>query len=63
MRLSANSYARLSGWRDDKRLTDYQSRPANGWDIRTEAWLPAYPQLGGKLNFEQYYGNEVALVS
>lgn len=63
MRLSANSYARLSGWRNDKRLTDYQSRPANGWDIRTEVWLPAYPQLGGKLNFEQYYGDEVALVS
>lgn len=63
MRISANSYAHLSGWRDDKRLTGYQSRPANGWDIRSEAWLPVHLQLGGKLNFEQYYGNEVALVS
>ncbi|EGB0937240.1 invasin, partial [Escherichia coli] len=28
---------------------------------RAEGWLPAYPQLGGKLVYEQYYGNEVAL--
>lgn len=63
MRVSANSYAGLSGWRDDKRFMDYQSHPANGWDIRTEAWLPVYPQLGGKLNYEQYYGSEVALIS
>ncbi len=32
-----------------------------GWDVRTEAWLPFYPQLGGKLIYEQYYGDEVAL--
>lgn len=32
-----------------------------GWDIRAEAWLPSYPQLGGKIVFEQYYGDEVAL--
>ncbi|OON34684.1 hypothetical protein BTJ39_23540 [Izhakiella australiensis] len=61
LKLSANRYLRLSGWRDAKALEDYQARPANGWDLRSEAWLPAYPQLGGKLMYEQYYGNEVAL--
>lgn len=29
--------------------------------LGTEAWLPSYPQLGGKIVFEQYYGDEVAL--
>ncbi|MFO6427880.1 inverse autotransporter beta domain-containing protein [Escherichia coli] len=42
-------------------VTDYDERPADGWDIRAEGWLPAYPQLGGKLVYQQYYGNEVAL--
>lgn len=63
MSISANTYRRLSDWRDDKYLTDYQSRPANGWDIRSQAWFPAYPQIGGKFVFEQYYGSNVALSS
>ncbi|WP_343551009.1 inverse autotransporter beta domain-containing protein [Pantoea sp.] len=56
-----NSYHRLTSWRDSPDLEDYQERPANGWDVRAEGWLPAYPQLGGKLLYEQYYGDEVAL--
>ncbi|EGZ6657918.1 inverse autotransporter adhesin-like protein YeeJ [Escherichia coli] len=40
---------------------DYEARPANGWDVRAESWLPAWPHLGGKLVYEQYYGDEVAL--
>lgn len=63
MRLAANGYQRLSSWRDDKRHYNEQSRPAQGWDIRAEAWLPAWPQLGGKLNVERYYGDAVALIS
>ncbi|HFF9411218.1 TPA: inverse autotransporter beta domain-containing protein [Escherichia coli] len=61
LKLSANGYKRLSGWRQSPTVTDYDERPADGWDIRAEGWLPAYPQLGGKLVYEQYYGNEVAL--
>ncbi|EEM1159068.1 hypothetical protein FVJ44_17875 [Salmonella enterica subsp. enterica serovar Panama] len=61
LKLGANSYFRLTGWRDSPDVPDYEERPANGWDIRVRAWLPALPQLGGKLTFEQYYGNEVAL--
>ncbi|WP_433914164.1 inverse autotransporter beta domain-containing protein, partial [Escherichia coli] len=52
----------MSGWRDAPELDkDYEARPANGWDLRADAWLPAWPQLGGKLAYEQYYGDEVAL--
>ncbi len=61
LKLSANGYKRLSDWRQSPTVTDYDERPAAGWDIRAEGWLPAYPQLGGKLVYEQYYGNEVAL--
>ncbi|MDV5227700.1 Ig-like domain-containing protein [Providencia rettgeri] len=61
LKLAANSYHRLSGWKDSKDLDDYQERAANGWDIRSEAWLPSYPHVGAKLSYEQYYGNEVGL--
>ncbi|PWI77090.1 hypothetical protein DEO48_26165 [Enterobacter sp. CGMCC 5087] len=61
LKLSANTYMRLSGWKDSKDLEDYQERPANGWDLRTEGYLPAWPQLGGTIQYEQYYGNSVAL--
>ncbi|MCT7027861.1 inverse autotransporter beta domain-containing protein, partial [Salmonella enterica subsp. enterica serovar Minnesota] len=42
-------------------LDDYEERPADGWDLRMEGWLPSYPQLGGRLTWEQYYGNQVGL--
>ncbi len=42
-------------------LHDYDERPANGGDIRFEGYLPSLPQLGGKLAYEQYFGDEVAL--
>ncbi|MGL4486094.1 MAG: Ig-like domain-containing protein [Yersinia sp. (in: enterobacteria)] len=61
VKLSANSYYRLGGWKNSTRLEDYDERAANGYDIRTEAYLPHYPQLGGKLMYEQYFGDEVAL--
>ncbi|MBX9495841.1 Ig-like domain-containing protein [Yersinia enterocolitica] len=61
VKLSANSYHRLGGWKNSTRLEDYDERAANGYDIRTEAYLPHYPQLGGKLMYEQYFGDEVAL--
>ena len=61
LKVSANDYFRLSGWKDSPDVEDYQERPANGWDVRLQGWLPALPQLGGKLVYEQYYGDEVAL--
>ncbi|PKH23636.1 hypothetical protein CIG19_09400 [Enterobacterales bacterium CwR94] len=61
LKLTGNGYWRLSGWRDSGDVEDYDARPANGFDLRAEAWLPAYPALGGRLMYEQYYGEEVAL--
>ncbi|WP_253384097.1 inverse autotransporter beta domain-containing protein [unidentified bacterial endosymbiont] len=61
LKLSANSYHRLTNWKDAPELEDYQARPASGWDIRAQGWLPALPQFGATLTWEQYYGNEVAL--
>jgi adhesin/invasin len=61
LKLTANNYLRMTGWKASPDVEDYDERPADGWDVRAEAWLPAYPQLGGKLMYEQYYGQEVAL--
>ncbi|MDX7989772.1 inverse autotransporter beta domain-containing protein [Xenorhabdus littoralis] len=63
MKFGANGYFRASGWKDGKKLTDYEERPANGFDLRAEGYVPSYPQLGGKLIYEQYFGNQVGLLS
>ncbi|HGI5914120.1 TPA: YrIlm family inverse autotransporter adhesin [Yersinia enterocolitica] len=61
LKLSANSYFGTTDWHQSRDFADYNERPANGYDVRAEAYLPAYPQLGGKLMYEQYRGDEVAL--
>jgi len=61
LRFSANYYHPLSDWKDSRDFEFYEERPARGWDVRSEAWLPFYPQLGAKLVYEQYYGDQVAL--
>ncbi|MFC0225469.1 ZirU family protein [Serratia aquatilis] len=61
LKLSANSYLRLTDWHQSRDFADYNERPANGYDLRAEAYLPAYPQLGANLMYEQYWGDEVAL--
>ncbi|PVZ83715.1 hypothetical protein C9426_25220 [Serratia sp. S1B] len=61
LKLSANSYFGLTDWHQSRDFADYNERPANGYDVRAEAYLPTYPQLGSKLTYEQYRGNEVAL--
>lgn len=61
LKLAANYYHPLSDWKDSEDFDFYEERPARGWDIRAESWLPFYPQIGGKLVYEQYYGDEVAL--
>ena len=60
-KLGANSYFGLTDWHQSRDFNDYDERPADGWDIRSEAYLPAYPQLGGRLVYEQYHGDNVAL--
>ncbi|HGY4723615.1 TPA: inverse autotransporter beta domain-containing protein, partial [Citrobacter amalonaticus] len=63
LKLSANGYLRLSDWHQSplNTMQDYDERPANGWDIRAEAYLPSYPQIGGKLMYEHYQGKNVSL--
>ncbi|WP_413731510.1 inverse autotransporter beta domain-containing protein [Sodalis sp. RH20] len=61
LKLSANNYFALSGWHQSRDYADYNERPADGYDVRAQAWLPAWPQLGGKLIYEKYRGDDVAL--
>jgi len=61
LRLSSNLYQGISGWHNSRQHEGYDERPADGWDVRVDGWLPAYPQLGMKAVYEQYYGNNVAL--
>lgn len=60
-KLSANGYYRLSEWMSSTRYRDYDERVANGFDIRAAGYLPALPQLGADIVFEQYYGDSVGL--
>ncbi|KGT85990.1 molybdenum cofactor biosynthesis protein, partial [Erwinia typographi] len=62
LRLSANTYVGTTQWHGSRDFDDsWQEKPADGYDVRAEGWLPAFPQLGGKLVWEQYYGSQVAL--
>ncbi|MCO4174566.1 inverse autotransporter beta domain-containing protein, partial [Aeromonas veronii] len=61
LKLTANYYHGLTDWHQSRDFSDYDERPADGFDLRAEAYLPRLPQVGGKLIFEQYFGDEVAL--
>ncbi|WP_411704711.1 inverse autotransporter beta domain-containing protein [Edaphovirga cremea] len=61
LKLSANSYIGTTDWHQSRDFDDYNEKPADGFDVRAEGYLPSYPQLGAKLMYEQYYGDDVAL--
>lgn len=61
LKLSANTYVGTTDWHSSRDFDDYNEKPADGFDIRAEGYLPAYPQLGAKIMYEQYYGDNVAL--
>ncbi|WP_338802956.1 inverse autotransporter beta domain-containing protein [Xenorhabdus griffiniae] len=61
IKLSANTYYRLSNWKNSRNFAGYYERPANGYDINGEFFLPAYPHLGAKLSYQQYLGDDVTL--
>lgn len=61
LKLTGNFYHGLTDWHQSRDFSDYDERPADGFDLRAEAYLPRLPQVGGKLIFEQYFGDEVAL--
>ncbi|WP_051910650.1 inverse autotransporter beta domain-containing protein, partial [Pectobacterium brasiliense] len=61
LKLSTNSYFGITDWHQSRDFNGYNERPADGYDIRAEAYLPSYPQIGGKLMYEKYRGENVAL--
>ncbi|EKP8844558.1 inverse autotransporter beta domain-containing protein [Salmonella enterica] len=63
LKLSANTYFRLTDWHQSPldAMEDYDERPANGFDIRAEGYLPSWPNLGANLKYEQYFGKGVSL--
>lgn len=61
LKLSGNYYLPLSQWKRSDDLKDFEEKPAEGWDMRVQAYIPAYPQLGASVVYEQYYGDKVAL--
>ena len=63
LKLSANGYFRLSDWKSSGRYEDYDERVANGFDVRANGYLPAWPQLGASVVYEQYFGDNVGLFS
>ncbi|MBS9437577.1 adhesin, partial [Photorhabdus noenieputensis] len=61
LKMSANAYFRLSDWHNSRDLTNYYERPANGYDLIADMYLPSMPSLGAKIKYEQYFGGNVAL--
>ncbi len=61
IKLSSNLYYRIKNWSHSPDFDDIDERPAYGYDMRGDAYLPFYPQLGARMVFEKYYGYGVAL--
>ncbi|MFV9996967.1 MAG: inverse autotransporter beta domain-containing protein [Arsenophonus endosymbiont of Dermacentor nuttalli] len=63
LKLALNGYFRLTDWHQSHLhdMRDYDERPANGFDIRAEGYLPSYPHLGAYVKYEQYFGDGVSL--
>lgn len=62
LRFSANYYYPLSALTQQPNDGVFLSRPARGYDITTQGYLPFYRQLGASLSFEQYRGENVDLL-
>ncbi|MDD9339261.1 MAG: inverse autotransporter beta domain-containing protein, partial [Providencia heimbachae] len=63
LKFAGNGYFRLTDWHqsDLHDMRDYDERPANGFDLRAEGYLPSYPQLGAFAKYEQYFGDGISL--
>lgn len=57
LRLSANYYAPLDGWR--ARSLSQEQRLARGYDISSQSYLPFYQQMGITFNWQQYLGENI----
>ncbi|MDD9339260.1 MAG: inverse autotransporter beta domain-containing protein, partial [Providencia heimbachae] len=63
LKFAGNGYFRLTNWHQSNlhAMRDYDERPANGFDLRAEGYLPSYPQLGAFAKYEQYFGDGISL--
>ncbi|OBU10829.1 Ig-like domain-containing protein [Morganella psychrotolerans] len=63
VKFAANGYFRVTDWHQStlNEMRDYDERPANGFDVRAEGYLPDYPQLGAFAKYEQYFGDGISL--
>ncbi|HFZ1423902.1 YchO/YchP family invasin [Serratia marcescens] len=61
LRFSTNYYYPLSALAQQPGDGVFFSRPARGYDITTQGYLPFYRQIGGSLSYEQYLGDNVDL--
>ncbi|WP_440863650.1 inverse autotransporter beta domain-containing protein [Symbiopectobacterium purcellii] len=60
-RFTANGYYGLTRNRDVDEKPGYYADVAHGYDVNLQAWIPGYRQLSGRVKFEQYFGDSVAL--
>lgn len=61
-KFSSNLYNPLSSWKDSEDFVDHEERASRGFDLRAKAYLPAYPQLGGNITLEKYFGDKVDIM-
>lgn len=63
LKLSANGYYGLTGWHQSvlSAMKDYDERPANGFDMNAEAYLPSMPSLGMSLKYARYLGSGISV--
>ncbi|AST67380.1 hypothetical protein BFG07_00895 [Kosakonia cowanii] len=63
LKFAINGYKRQTSWHQSPlhAMEDYDERPANGFDLRANAWLPSLPNVGGSLEFDKYFGKGVSL--
>ncbi|MCC7005382.1 MAG: inverse autotransporter beta domain-containing protein [Ottowia sp.] len=60
-KLSSNGYMPVSSWKQSTDPMLWDVRPTYGYDINMKGYLPLYPQLGGRIKYEQYFGENVGL--
>jgi Inverse autotransporter, beta-domain len=61
--LTANGYLPASSWQIATDVKEYRARPAKGYDVSLQGYLPVLPHLGASVRYAHYVGDEVALGS
>jgi Inverse autotransporter, beta-domain len=61
LKIAANGYLPINGWRESRDVKGYLQRSASGYDLALHGYLPAVPHLGASVRYVHYFGDEVAL--